>query len=68
MSECLPPFHERNNTPVHVGVWLSDLIPGHLHTLGFFDDPKREALSHTVMQSIRNSANNIWFISEDYTD
>lgn len=37
-----------NNTPVHVGVWLFDLIPDHLHTLGFFDDPKRDTLSSTV--------------------
>ncbi len=36
------------NTPVHVGVWLFDLIPDHLHTLGFFDDAKRETVSRTV--------------------
>ena len=33
------------NTPVHVGVWLFDLIPDELHTLGFFDDAKRETIS-----------------------
>jgi len=36
------------NTPIHVGVWLFDLIPDELHTLGFFDDGKREALSGTM--------------------
>jgi len=36
------------NTPVHVGVWLYDLIPDELHTLGFFDDPKRDTVSNTV--------------------
>ena len=34
--------------PVHVGVWLFDLIPDELHTLGFFDDPKREAVSSAM--------------------
>jgi DNA polymerase IV len=36
------------NTPVHVGVWLFDLIPDHLRTPGFFDDPKREAVSKAM--------------------
>jgi hypothetical protein len=36
------------NTPVHVGVWLFDLIPDNLHTLGFFDDAKRETVSTTM--------------------
>jgi DNA polymerase IV len=36
------------NPPVHVGVWLFDLIPDELHTLGFFDDEKRETVSSTV--------------------
>jgi DNA polymerase IV len=36
------------STPVHVGVWLFDLIPDHLHTPGFFDDPKREAVSKAM--------------------
>lgn len=34
--------------PVHVGVWLFDLIPDELHTLGFFDDAKREAVSEAM--------------------
>jgi DNA polymerase IV len=34
--------------PVHVGVWLFDLVPDQLHTLGFFDDPKRETVSRTM--------------------
>jgi hypothetical protein len=38
------------NTPVHVGVWLFDLIPDELHTLGFFDDEKREIVSKTMDQ------------------
>ena len=37
-----------SNTPVHVGVWLFDLIPDELHTLNFFDDEKREILSKTM--------------------
>ena len=37
-----------SHTPVHVGVWLFDLIPDELHTLGFFDDPKREIVSSTM--------------------
>jgi DNA polymerase IV len=37
-----------DHAPVHVGVWLFDLIPDELHTLGFFDDPKREALSKAM--------------------
>ena len=37
--------------PVHVGVWLFDLIHDTQHTLGFFDDPKRETLS-SVMDAI----------------
>jgi DNA polymerase-4 len=36
------------NTPVHVGVWLFDLIPDESRTLGFFDDAKRETVSRTV--------------------
>jgi DNA polymerase-4 len=36
------------NPPVHVGVWLFDLIPDELHTLGFFDDEKRETVSSTM--------------------
>jgi DNA polymerase IV len=36
------------NTPVHVGVWLFNLIPDELHTLGLFDDPKRDAVSKAV--------------------
>ncbi|HZR56603.1 MAG TPA: DNA polymerase [Terriglobales bacterium] len=35
-------------TPVHVGVWFFDLIPDNLHTLGFFNDEKRETLSRTM--------------------
>jgi DNA polymerase-4 len=34
--------------PVHVGVWLFDLIPDELHSLGFFDDEKRETVSGTM--------------------
>ena len=37
-----------SNTPIHVGVWLFDLIPDHLHTAGFFDDAKRETISSTM--------------------
>jgi DNA polymerase IV len=36
------------NTPIHVGVWLSDLIPDELHSLGLFDDEKREIVSSTM--------------------
>jgi DNA polymerase-4 len=36
------------HTPVHVGVWLYDLIPDELHTLGFFDDAKRENISNAM--------------------
>ena len=36
------------HSPVHVGVWLFDLIPDELHTLGFFDDEKRETVSSTM--------------------
>lgn len=36
--------------PVHVGVWLFDLIPDELHTIGFFDDEKREFVSNTMDQ------------------
>ncbi|HWY20975.1 MAG TPA: hypothetical protein VNX26_07110 [Candidatus Acidoferrum sp.] len=36
------------NTPVHVGVWLFDLIPDEFHTLGFFDDEKRETVSNIM--------------------
>ena len=35
-------------SPVHVGVWLFDLIPDEFHTLGFFDDEKREAVSRAM--------------------
>jgi DNA polymerase-4 len=38
------------NTPMHVGVWLFDLIPDELHTLGFFDDEKREIVSGIMDQ------------------
>ena len=34
--------------PVHVGVWLFDLIPDELHTLGFFDNKKRAAVSDAM--------------------
>jgi DNA polymerase-4 len=37
-----------SHTPVHVGVWLFDLIPDEFHTLGFFDDAKRETVSRTM--------------------
>ncbi len=40
-----------SNTPVHVGVWLFDLIPDKFHTLGFFDDEKRETVS-SIMDEI----------------
>jgi DNA polymerase-4 len=36
------------HTPVHVGVWLFDLIPDELHSLSFFADAKRETLSSTM--------------------
>jgi len=36
------------HTPVHVGVWLYDLVPDKFHTLGFFDDQKREAVSKAM--------------------
>ncbi|HXC43788.1 MAG TPA: DNA polymerase [Candidatus Dormibacteraeota bacterium] len=39
------------NPPVHVGVWLFDLIPDKFHTLGFFDDEKRETVS-SIMDKI----------------
>jgi DNA polymerase IV len=39
-----------SNTPVSVGVWLSGLIPDQLHSLGMFDDEKREAVSKTMDQ------------------
>ena len=35
-------------TPVHVGVWLFDLISDKLLTLRFFEDTKRETISHTM--------------------
>lgn len=38
------------NVPVHVGVWLFDLIPDELHSLGLFDDEKRETISSTMDQ------------------
>ena len=38
------------NTPVHVGVWLFDLIHDTQHSLGFFDDEKREAVSKAMDQ------------------
>lgn len=34
--------------PVHVGVWLFDLVPDKYHTLGFFEDQKRETVSITM--------------------
>jgi hypothetical protein len=37
-----------SDTPLQIGVWLYDLIPDQYHTLGFFDDPKRETVSKTV--------------------
>ena len=40
-----------SNTPIHVGVWLSDLIPDQFHTLSFFEDEKRETIS-SVMDKI----------------
>jgi DNA polymerase-4 len=36
------------HSPVHVGVWLFNLIPDELRTLGFFDDEKRETVSSTM--------------------
>ena len=39
-----------SNTPVSVGVWLFDLIPDQLHSLGMFDDEKRETVSRTMDQ------------------
>jgi DNA polymerase-4 len=42
------------NPPVHVGVWLFDLIHDSQRTLGFFDDPKRDAIS-TVMDTINKA-------------
>jgi hypothetical protein len=33
-----------------VGVWLFDLIPDELHSLGLFDDEKRETISSTMDQ------------------
>jgi DNA polymerase-4 len=37
-----------SHTPVHVGVWLYDLIPDKALSKGFFDDEKREAVSTTM--------------------
>jgi DNA polymerase-4 len=37
-----------SHAPVHVGVWLYDLIPDKFHTLDFFDDEKREVVSTTM--------------------
>jgi len=37
-----------SHTPVHVGVWLFDLVHETQHSLGLFDDPKRESLSKAV--------------------
>ena len=37
-----------SHSPVHVGVWLYDLIPDKFHTLDFFDDAKREVVSTTM--------------------
>lgn len=34
--------------PIHVGVWLFDLVPDKFHTLGFFEDQKRETVSRTM--------------------
>ncbi len=39
-----------SNTPVHVGVWLFDLIPDELRSLGLFDDERRETVSSTMDQ------------------
>lgn len=36
------------HTPVHVGVWLFDLIHDTQHSLGFFDDPKRDSISKAM--------------------
>ena len=36
------------NTPVHVGVWLYDLIPDKSLSMGFFDDEKREVVNTTM--------------------
>ena len=41
-EEC--PAH----APVHVGVWLYDLIPDKSLSMGFFDDEKREMVSTTM--------------------
>ena len=37
-----------SHSPVHVGVWLYDLVPDKFHTLDLFDDEKREAVSVTM--------------------
>lgn len=37
-----------SHPPVHVGVWLYDLIPDKSLSMGFFDDQKREAVSTTM--------------------
>jgi DNA polymerase IV len=37
-----------SNTPVHVGVWLFNLIHDTQRSLDFFDDPKREAISKAM--------------------
>ena len=38
------------NVPLHVGVWLFDLIPDQLHSLGLFEDEKRETVSSIMDQ------------------
>jgi DNA polymerase-4 len=37
-----------SNTPVHVAVWLFDLIHDTQRSLDFFDDPKREAITQAM--------------------
>jgi hypothetical protein len=48
MQRCaaLTSISWKQNRAVVCGVF--DLVPDHLHTLGFFDDPKREVISDTV--------------------
>jgi DNA polymerase IV len=36
------------NTPIHVGVWLFNLIHDSQRSLGFFDDPKRDAVNKAI--------------------
>lgn len=37
-----------STTPLHVGVWLFDLIPDKLHSLELFDDEKRDTVSSAM--------------------